>query len=136
MVSKDLMMHYAPTMWGFREGSDHIGSILGSFILHICKRLFLLLEVITSWPHSSNLTISPRPAYSPHYLIVFSLPFVYPGAFFNIFRRRLGNWVLQTKVMRVLSRSINLFLVLSHFSCNLFFLQSCCEPTQYSGHAS
>src|SRR4051812_37863866 len=53
-------MHVAPACAGFREGSDHFGTIVRSLSLHFCKRLFPGLEPVTSWSQRNNFTAAPR----------------------------------------------------------------------------
>ena len=46
---KGIPVHVAPAYAGSREGTDHFGSFVRSLSLHFCKRLFLGLELMTSW---------------------------------------------------------------------------------------
>jgi hypothetical protein len=48
-------VHVAPVCTGSGEGSDRFGSYVRSISLHFCKRLFLELEPMTSWPQGNEV---------------------------------------------------------------------------------
>jgi hypothetical protein len=50
-------VHAAPACTGYREGSNHFGSYVHNLSLHFCKRLFLVLEPMTSWSQGNNFTV-------------------------------------------------------------------------------
>jgi hypothetical protein len=52
-------VHVAPACARSVKGSDHFGSYMHNISLHLCKRLFLGLEPITSWSQGNNFTAAP-----------------------------------------------------------------------------
>jgi hypothetical protein len=61
----EMAAHIAPACAGFGEGSDHFGSYVRSFFLYFCKRLFPILEPMTSWSQGSSFTAAPRDTTMP-----------------------------------------------------------------------
>jgi hypothetical protein len=62
-------VYVAPACAGFREGFDHCGSYVRSLSLHFCKRLFLGLELMTSWSQGNNFTVVPGLPFTDGYFL-------------------------------------------------------------------
>jgi hypothetical protein len=58
-------VHVAPACTGSRERSDHFGSYVRSLSLHFYKRLFPVLEPMTSWSQGNRCARAPLQKGSP-----------------------------------------------------------------------